>query len=201
MILFFDTETTGLPVKKVASNDPSQPHLVQLALAMYNDDGSEASAQCVIIKPEGWTIPDDTIALHGISQDRALAEGVPEVDAVAMYVTAVGQAELRVAHNEAFDCKIMRIAMLRADMTREQIEAIEARPKYCTCNTASPIVNLPPTRRMLDYNIRTPKPPKLIECMQFFFQEELPGAHDALVDVRACARVYFHLKGMEKTSE
>ena len=29
--------------------------------------------------------------------------------------------------------------------------------------------------------------------MSCFFGEEISGAHDALVDTRACARVYYHL--------
>lgn len=31
LVYFFDTETTGLPQFKLPSNDPSQPHLVDLA--------------------------------------------------------------------------------------------------------------------------------------------------------------------------
>jgi len=35
--------------------------------------------------------------------------------------------------------------------------------------------------------------PKLIESYQFLFNESFDGAHDALADVRACARVHRHL--------
>jgi DNA polymerase-3 subunit epsilon len=197
LILFYDTETTGFPVKKAPSADPRQPHLVQLALVTYDDAGQETDAQCVIIKPDGWEIPAEVIALHGISLERALAEGIPEAEAVALFVTTTDSARLRVAHNEAFDSKIMRIALLRAGTTREEIEAMEARPKFCTCEAAKPIVNLPPTRRMLDYGFNGPKPPKLAECMKHFFGEEFPGAHDALVDTRACARIYWRLQEKE----
>ena len=56
MILVFDTETTGLPDFKKRSSDPSQPHLVQLALVQYNADGEETEHHSVIIKPDGWQI-------------------------------------------------------------------------------------------------------------------------------------------------
>jgi DNA polymerase-3 subunit epsilon len=62
---------------------------------------------------------------------------------------------------------------------------------------AAPIVNLPPTERMLAAGFNKPKAPKLEECIHHFFGETLAGAHDALVDVRACARVYFHLQTLK----
>jgi DNA polymerase-3 subunit epsilon len=99
-------------------------------------------------------------------------------------------ARLRVAHNETFDRRILRIAMTRAGIERDMIEAIEARASYCTCNAAKPIVNLPPSPRMLARGMKGPKSPKLAECYLHFFGEPLSGAHDALIDARACARLY-----------
>ena len=64
--------------------------------------------------------------------------------------------------------------------------------------SAAPIVNLPPTDRMRAAGRTGPKSPKLSECVQHFFSEEMIGAHDAMVDVRACARVFFHLKSLQK---
>lgn len=198
MIMFYDTETTGLPIMKIRSDDPSQPHLVQLALATYDDAGKEIESESVIIKPDGWEISEEAAAIHGITNERATAEGIPESVAVSMYVAWLGISSLRVAHNEAFDNRIMRIAMMRAGIPREKIEELEAGPRFCTCAAATPVVNLPPTRRMLNCGFTKPKPPKLEECIRHFFDEGLPGAHDALVDVRACARVYFHLMSIRE---
>ena len=39
--------------------------------------------------------------------------------------------------------------------------------------------------------------PKLEECIKFFFDEQLEGAHDALTDVRACIRVYKELEKLK----
>jgi DNA polymerase-3 subunit epsilon len=193
MILFWDTETTGLPDFRAPSDAPQQPHLVQMALVLCEPTGAEVEAHSVIIRPDGWVIPDEIAKIHGITQEIALERGIPETDAVVMFLAAIGKADIRVAHNESFDRRIMRIAMLRSGISRDQIEAIEARPSFCTCTTAGPIVNLPPTDRMRAAGFTKPKPPKLAECIKHFFGEELPGAHDALIDVRACARIYFHM--------
>lgn len=200
MILIYDTETTGLPDFKARSNDPTQPHLVQIALVMCADDGSEARAESVIVRPDGWTIPPEMTAIHGISHERAMDEGVPESDAVQLFIIAQARAALRVAHNESFDRRIMRIAKTRAGIERDFIEHIEGRASYDTRRAAQPIVNLPPTEKMVARGMTGPKPPKLEECIRHFFGEGLDGAHDALIDARAAGRIYFHLKTLEKVA-
>jgi DNA polymerase III epsilon subunit-like protein len=77
-IIFFDTETTGvIPKGKeeplVYFND--FPHVVQLSWKLGDKEGD------FIIKPDGFTIPDAAAAVHGITTDRAIAEGVPYHDA------------------------------------------------------------------------------------------------------------------------
>lgn len=169
---------------------------MQLALVKFDADGNEVGDYCVIIRPDGWTISEDVSKIHGITQERAMDEGIGEASAVEMFIMTQGRSTLRVAHNEPFDRRIMRIAMTRYGMERDFIEAIETRDSYCTCNAAKPIVNIPPTERMVAAGFTSPKPPKLEECVRHFFGEDLAGAHDALVDARACARIYFHMQNM-----
>lgn len=197
MIFFWDTETTGLPLFNERSYDPRQPHLVQIALLLFDDVGIEIERDCMIIKPDGWVIPEDMTAIHGISHERAMDEGIPESCAAGHYLLWQARAVLRVAHNRSFDDRILRIAMTRAGIERDVIEATEARPSYCTCNAATPIVNLPPSEKMLAKGMTQPKSASLIEATRHFFGEELPGAHDALVDARACARLYWHLQTLK----
>lgn len=194
MLIFFDTETTGLPDWRAPSSAPTQPHLVQLALVTMNDEGQEVNAVSVLVKPNGWTISAEVTAIHGISHERAMDEGIDEGLAVQMFLLGQGQARTRIAHNENFDRRIMRIAMLRLGLQRDFIDMIENRSSFCTMNSAKGIMAMAPTDRMLSAGIRGAKPPKLEECMRHFFGEGMEGAHDAMVDARACARVYFALK-------
>lgn len=200
MLLFFDLETTGLPAFKAPSDAPHQPHIVQFAAALI-DPVTRTERACIdlIVHPDGWTIPDEVAAIHGITNDIATGCGVPEMTVANLFLALRAQCTLEVAHNIPFDRRIMRIAMLRYGMSREEVEASEASEageQFCTMKTALPIVNLPPTAKMLAAGFNKPKQPKLSECIKHFFGEDLEGAHNALVDVRACARLYFHLQDL-----
>lgn len=194
MFLAFDTETTGLPDFRAPSDAPHQPHLVQLAMILLDDDLVERASVSMIIKPDGWESGPEALAAHGITTAMAMRLGVPEKLATDLYVSLVyGTGATVIAHNAPFDLRIMRIAMLRAGYSKEwQAEQGEVK-SYCTLKNTINIVNLPPTPKMVAAGFNKPKPPKLSECIEFFFQEKLEGAHDALVDVRACLRVYQHI--------
>lgn len=183
-IIVFDTETTGLPDYKQPSEMPHQPHIVELAALLYDDTTGEQVEQLhAIVRPDGWIIPDDVAAIHGITTERAMDEGRPEAEVLAEFLALHARAGLRVAHNEDFDQRIMRIAIKRvgAGATQEERDAIadafKAAPKYCTMKT--------------DAKARGVKWPKLVEAYKHHTGRELENAHSALFDARACAELYF----------
>lgn len=55
------------------------------------------------------------------------------------------------------------------------------------------VVCIPPTQKMVSAGRTNYKDPSLSECIRYFFDEELEGAHDALVDVQGSIRVYLKL--------
>lgn len=194
MILCFDTETTGLPDWGQPSDSAQQPHLVQLAMILLDDDLKERASLSMLIKPEGWVSGPEALAAHGITAEVATAYGVPEKMAANLFAQmAYATGATLVGHNVQFDLRIMRIALLRAGYTKERLDALKPK-SFCTMNASTTIVNLPPTPKMVAAGFKKPKAPKLSECIKFFFDEELVGAHDALVDVRGCLRVYRHLQ-------
>lgn len=200
-VIAFDFETTGLPDWNARSIDPKQPHIVELATIRYDDTGSEIGVERVIVRPDGWIIPEDTIKLHGITQEQAMNEGIPEDEAAAMFLVAMARADVRVAHNESFDRRIARIAMARAGYQRPLIEAFEALPSFCTCNQSKALVKAPPTEKMLAKGMTGPKAPNLGECVAHFFPGEVvEGLHGALADARYCGRIYWHLRSLGKAT-
>lgn len=184
--LAFDSETTGLVNSREPPSHPSQPHLVQLAAIIWDLDADrELSSISLIVKPDGYEIPRGASDVHGITTETARAVGVPLVVALAAFNHLLRATSDHVAHNSDFDVKVLLAAYHRVGRPVAPIN-----PK-CTKNLAEPLLKLPPTPRMIEtgYGHKF-KAPTLTECVRFFFDEDLSGAHDALVDARACARVY-----------
>lgn len=192
MFLFFDTETTGLPNYQRPLNNPLQPHLVQLAAVLYDAGRKEIESVDLIVNP-GVPIPASASAVHGITDDIAVAKGVHPTKALSTFLDMAKRAKFVIAHNAEFDIWLLKVLFARyAEGTATFADFVPPTSVLCTMKTATPIVNLPPTAKMLRAGFNKPKSPTLTECVKFFFDEDLEGAHDALVDVRACARVFFH---------
>lgn len=192
-ILVYDFETGGLPLFDQPSHDPRQPHIVQLAASLIDQETRKTIASVdLIAKPEGWIIPDITTEIHGITTEHALKVGVPESLIVDVLLAMWRQCDFRVGHNESFDARIMRIAMARFNHPTELMDAYKEGPAYCTCAKATAICMLP---GKFGY-----KKPKLTEAYQHFLGKPMEGAHSASGDVDACIAVYWALNAIETTT-
>lgn len=195
LLCFYDTETTGLPLFKQPSTDPSQPHLVDVAALLYDAEGNLVDSFEAIIKPDGWVIPEQAASVHGITTEMANDLGIPESEALEGFMAIHEKAGIRVAHNQAFDDRIMRIALLRF-MNEEAADAYRGAAGFCTMKASRDIVKIPPTDRMVRAGFKHYKNPTLAEAYKFFTGNELEGAHRAKADAEGCARVYFALEAM-----
>ncbi|MGL5180984.1 3'-5' exonuclease [Herbaspirillum huttiense] len=192
--LIFDTETTGIPEYKLPSEDPSQPHIIQIAADLVDLDTRRSLASLnTLIKPAGWVIPADVEAITGITTERAAMFGQDIRVVLPLFLSMWSLAtEYRVAHGEQFDNRIVRIAIKRDGSFSDAFaDQWKAAPAFCTCQEAKNIVNLPPSEKMAARGMKTPKPPNLSEAYKFFTGQELVDAHDAAIDVAACKVVFF----------
>lgn len=198
MALVYDTETSGLPNWREPSSDPNQPHIVQLAAALVDVDTQRTiSSMDVIIRPGAWTIPEEIAAIHGITNGVAIVCGVDEIKAVMLFMDLWEHADFRVAHNERFDARIIRIALMRYLQPGHRAHDLwQNGTAECTQRLATPIVGAPPTEKMLAANRTHHKTATLAESYRHFFGVEMEGAHTAMADVIACQRVFFALKGV-----
>ncbi|RQO58003.1 3'-5' exonuclease [Paucibacter sp. KBW04] len=188
--LFYDTETNGLPDFKAPSEAPHQPHIVQLGARLVDLTTRQIiSTLDVVIRPVGWTIPDEVSAIHGITTERAHLFGVSESQALGLFLDMWNRSTVRIGHNEPFDARIIRIAQHRFD--EASINAWKGAPSECTQILATPILKLPPTEKMLKAGFNRNKSANLSEAYQFFTGKKLENAHSALADVDACMAVYF----------
>lgn len=195
MILFFDTETTGFLDDRLPLDHEAQPHIVQLAAQLCEEDGEPVAGFCFIVSP-GVPIPERAAAVHGITDEKAVRFGVSAEFALSSFTHLYQRADLVCAHNVKFDKGVMEVAIARHYGRTMPLR----KPLFCTMEAASPIIKLPPTDRMRAAGFDKPKPPKLEECIRHFFNEDLDGAHDAMVDLAACRRVYFHLRSIQEAA-
>lgn len=195
--LFFDTETTGLPDFKAPSESAHQPHIVQLAALLVDMDTRETiQSMDVIIRPDGWTIPNEVAAVHGITTEHAIDVGIPESLAISMFME-LWAGRTRVAHNQQFDARIVRIALMRFQ-GEDSADVWKSGPAECTATMATPICQLPPTAKMVRAGFNKFKTPNLGEAYRHFTGNELVNAHSAMADVLACRDVYFAIKGAQQ---
>lgn len=198
-LFFYDTETTGLPDFRAPSESPHQPHIVQLAACLVNPATRKTIASMdVIIRPDGWTIPDDIAKIHGITTEHAMDVGIPESLAVGMFMELWGH-RVRVAHNEQFDARILRIALMRFE-DQATADDWKAGQSDCTAKLATPICKIPPTAKMVAAGFNKFKTANLSEAYRHFMGRDFENAHSALADVKACAAVYFSIMDMEKAA-
>ena len=201
LAIFYDTETTGLPLFNEPSEHPDQPHIVQLAACLVDLDTRKTIAGIdLIVRPDGWTIPDDVAAIHGITTDHALAVGVSESMAVGMLMELHAAANYRVGHNEQFDARIVRIALMRHE-DAEQADAWKDAPAECAARMSTKPCAIPPTAKMIAANRRHHKRPNLGEAHEILCGAPLKDAHSAMADVLGCMAVYFAIQDLKEAAK
>lgn len=183
-ILFFDTETTGIIPRGIT--DPLRqvnyyPHVVQLSWQIGTKEGD------FIIRPDGFTIPPEAAKVHGITTDRALAEGVPYKQAFLEFFKDVKTADTLCAHNANFDKSVIiaeYVRMTNVDRAQKFQRFLLDKPLVDTMLLTCEFVGA----RFPNGEIG--KYPRLEELYDKLFHEKFP-AHNSLEDVRALARCYW----------
>jgi DNA polymerase III epsilon subunit-like protein len=185
-ILFFDTETTGLPTHYNAPISAVQnwPRMVQLAFLIYNEDGSLNAKQNYIIKPEGYVIPAEATRIHRITTQQALAEGYNLTEVLNLFYQAISESAILIGHNIEFDK-----AIVGAEFIRKKIDtkALLATRSFCTMKDKN-VVNFCKIPGKFGF-----KWPTLEELHFRLFNEPIAEAHDASIDIESTAKCFFEL--------
>lgn len=181
-VLFFDSETTGVPPRNADWETEFEefPHIVQLAWMF----GGHLESH--IIRPDGWVIPEDVVEIHGIDTERALAEGEPFEVVVDKFIADCLAALLVCAHNIYFDTSIIKANILRK-LGRAYYDANDVESALFK---GKRIDTMRSTMKWVDARMANGrlKFPKLEELYARCFPGETYPAHDAGEDVKALAR-------------
>lgn len=193
-VLFYDTETTGLPDWKVPSDSEHQPHLVQLGAILADEDTRKViSTLDIIIEPTTWEIPQEVSDIHGVTNEIAKAVGVSETAALDVF-TQMWKKAKRVAHNKTFDQRIIRIGLKRYGYDEQLMDDWADKESHeCTMIMAKPIMELLPKGR---YGFKNPK---LEEAYKHFTGKDLENAHTALADATACMEIYWAIQDLKNS--
>lgn len=184
MYLFFDTETADKPRnwKAPAADVDNWPRLIQIGWICCSRADRPGAVGDYLIRPDGFSIARGATAVHGITTSRAQKEGVELRPVLDEFAEVMQKARVLVAHNIAFDQRVIEAEFIRAGIAATMAE------KSCRCTM----------KESTDY-CQLPGPygnkwPKLTELHQVLFGEPFEEAHSALADAQACMRCFFELE-------
>lgn len=174
--LIFDTETTGL-VNDATSDVSQQPHVIEFAGVHMDGAGEIVKEISVLFKPPIPKLPEVITKITGLTDEDLKDKPSFNCDVVDKFVNAEG-VTTAVAHNFSFDQSMLSFEFIRAGR-----QMVWPARKICTVEASMAIRG----RRM-----------KLGDLHREFFGEGIVGAHRALADVKALARIvqFMRVKGM-----
>ena len=111
MYLIFDTETTGLPkdfTKPISDFDNwSFARCVQIGWQLHDKYGKLIDVGNDIIKPDDFDIPQISVKIHGITNEKANKCGISIKDSLEKFTSALKQAVFLIGHNVKFDINVI----------------------------------------------------------------------------------------------
>jgi DNA polymerase-3 subunit epsilon len=198
LVLVFDTETTGLPPRtpRGAPTPPIEelaatwPHIVQLSGLLFDTKEKKVVDMFdhIIQLPADVPLPDESVAIHGISREMCETQGIDIKAALINFAICFEKAHCIVAHNLDFDKNVLLVELHRNDYVN--IFNKQLKLEYCTMKYGDKITNLTMISKISGKPIR--KSPKLVELHEHLFgvAEKPLNLHNSLIDVLICARCY-----------
>lgn len=177
-LIGFDLETTG--------TDPREARIVTGAVIEVR--AGEPLGRREWLADPGVPIPEDAVAVHGISTERATAEGSPAAevaDAIAGTLTAYWKTGVPVvAYNAAFD-----LTLLSAELRRYGLPSLRDRLGGVD---PAPVIDPYTIDRSVD---RYRRGKRNLEAVCAEYGVVLDTAHDATADALAAARLACAIAG------
>ena len=183
MEIVIDTETTGLTSLSFATerNYHQWPRLVQIAWGVIADDQLHLQ-RTEIIRPEKFSISEDSIKVHGISQKEALNCGKDIKEILEDLNRIMKSAHTLIAHNLHFDVGVLQSEAIRIGVSLEF-----PRKRHCTAFMGQKYMRKEKKLRLSEF-------PRLNDLYKALFNREHAVKHQAHSDMIACGELYLKLK-------
>jgi DNA polymerase III epsilon subunit-like protein len=139
--IIFDTETNGKPRAynvTALQNVANWPRLVQLAYT----DSCTGPIRTHVIRPDGWEIPDEVAAIHGLTTETATQQGVAVAPVLGELLVRLKAATAVVAHNADFDRNVLVGEYFRA-FGRQTAQDVDSLNWVCTMKSTTDLVRMP----------------------------------------------------------
>jgi DNA polymerase-3 subunit epsilon len=177
-IVYFDTETTGLPkTRESATRRPDNwPHIV--SIAWITDCDGVKTENYYVIKPK-WIIPEDSIHVHKITQEIAETTGSDLSWVIDKFLSE--DADVLVAHNMNYDFNVLVNAILwDCKMSYPKIPKL-----ICTMVAGTNVCRIPTS-----YSKNKYKSPKLAELYEHVLKRApVLTLHNALSDTQILVEI------------
>jgi DNA polymerase III epsilon subunit-like protein len=174
-IVFLDTETAG--------KDPRSARVVEFAWVVCDTSGKILIEETRLVQPDGFEIPAEATAIHGISTLEAKEEGEPLKDELEHFLRDSIPAGLVVGHNIAYDADLILAECSRAGIDCSRFSGMV---RFCTMLGLMDFCAIPSP-----YSRHKFKFPKLSEAYTAVCRKQMIDCHDALVDTGACMEMFF----------
>lgn len=193
--LFIDTETTGLPIN---DNLPyteldNWPHLVQVALIIEDDNYGILAKRNIILKPNGYIIPESSTKIHGIKHEWAAENGEERDKVISFLDLVLYNSDIIIGHNVSFDLNVIKSEIIRI---KGMENVLFTKKKHSVVDTMLLGVNICklPNLSFHTRKIQSYKYPKLDELYYKLFNKHFDNQHDAMADIQATYDCYNKLK-------
>jgi DNA polymerase III epsilon subunit-like protein len=207
-ILVFDTETTGLPKSKIMNPDTLNlwPYTVQFSYVIYDTNLNDivVSSDKIVKLKDGITIPEDSIKIHGITNEISQKNGINIETIINEFFSHLRDVDLLVGHNISFDINMIKVELLRLiyetnSISENEVKECKYNLHFLTnykniCCTLQESIDLCNIKAIDKFGKEYTKFPKLLELHQKLFESVPNNLHNSFNDILVTLRCFMKLK-------
>lgn len=191
MEFFFDTETTGFPERSGNRLPPPKSldkydsaRIVSISWIVTRQQRVVSQAYYVV-RPDGFVVPPESTAIHGITHEEAMSTGCPIATVFDTLKEALDGVATMVAHNIDFDIRVLTSELIRAGR-EDLVSLVDGMHHVCTMKKGREVTK----KRAY---------PKLADLYRALYGEEMEGAHNAQYDTYYCFKCYTKMFPLDRS--